>query len=57
MTRSCAMLPVASVVVPVKTLTEFMIDALLKMGIPREDAGIVTEVLLASDLNGHNLGF
>jgi L-2-hydroxycarboxylate dehydrogenase (NAD+) len=46
------MSPVASVYVPVKTLKEFMIDALLKMGIPREDADIVTEVLLTSDLNG-----
>jgi L-2-hydroxycarboxylate dehydrogenase (NAD+) len=42
----------ASVYVPVQTLTEFMIDALLKMGVPHEDAGIVAEILLASDLCG-----
>jgi L-2-hydroxycarboxylate dehydrogenase (NAD+) len=41
-----------SVYVPVQKLTEFMIDALLKMGVPRADAEIVAEVLLSSDLCG-----
>jgi L-2-hydroxycarboxylate dehydrogenase (NAD+) len=41
-----------SVFVPVQKATEFMIDALLKMGVPRADAEIVAEVLLASDLCG-----
>ncbi len=42
----------ASVYVPVEKLTAFMIDALLKMGVPRADAEIVADVLLASDLCG-----
>jgi L-2-hydroxycarboxylate dehydrogenase (NAD+) len=41
-----------SVYVPVQKLTDFMINALLKMGVPRADAEIVAEVLLASDLCG-----
>ncbi len=41
-----------AVYVPVEKLTEFMIDALLKMGVPRADAEIVADVLLASDLYG-----
>jgi len=42
----------ASVYVPVNRLTDFMIDALLKMGVPPGDAEIVAEVLLAADLCG-----
>jgi LDH2 family malate/lactate/ureidoglycolate dehydrogenase len=41
-----------AVYVPVKKLTEFMIVALTKMGVPRPDAEITAEVLLASDLKG-----
>jgi LDH2 family malate/lactate/ureidoglycolate dehydrogenase len=40
------------VYVPVETLTDFMIDALAKMGVPQDDARIVAEILLASDLCG-----
>jgi L-2-hydroxycarboxylate dehydrogenase (NAD+) len=42
----------ASVYVPVGKLTDFMIDALVKMGVPRDDARIVAEILLAADLCG-----
>jgi len=38
--------------VPVSCLLEFMNDALLKMGVPRDDAKIVAEILLAADLCG-----
>jgi L-2-hydroxycarboxylate dehydrogenase (NAD+) len=41
-----------AVYVPVNRLTSFMIDALVRMGLPRADAGIVADVLLASDLYG-----
>jgi len=41
-----------AVYVPVNKLTAFMIDVLLKMGVPRADAEIVADVLLASDLYG-----
>jgi L-2-hydroxycarboxylate dehydrogenase (NAD+) len=41
-----------NVLVPVPRLLEFMNDALLKMGVPRDDAKIVAEVLLAADLCG-----
>jgi LDH2 family malate/lactate/ureidoglycolate dehydrogenase len=42
----------ASVSVPVGTLTSFMIEALVKMGVPQDDARIVAEILLAADLCG-----
>jgi L-2-hydroxycarboxylate dehydrogenase (NAD+) len=42
----------ADVYVPLNQLTDFMVGALLKMGVPPEDAKIVAEVLLASDLYG-----
>jgi L-2-hydroxycarboxylate dehydrogenase (NAD+) len=42
----------ASVYVPVKRLTEFAIEALLKMRVPRGDAEIVAGVLIAADLYG-----
>ena len=41
-----------AVYVPVNKLTAFMIDVLLKMGVPRAEAEIVADVLLASDLYG-----
>jgi len=41
-----------AVYVPVKKLTEFMIEALTNMGVPRLDAEIAADVLLASDLKG-----
>jgi L-2-hydroxycarboxylate dehydrogenase (NAD+) len=42
----------ADVYVPISQLTDFMIRALLKMGVPQEDAKIVAEVLIASDVYG-----
>jgi L-2-hydroxycarboxylate dehydrogenase (NAD+) len=41
-----------SVFVPLKNLTEFINVVLRKMGIPRKDAKIVADVLLAADLYG-----
>jgi L-2-hydroxycarboxylate dehydrogenase (NAD+) len=41
-----------AVYVPVKCLTEFTIDALLKMGVPANDAIIIADALLSSDLYG-----
>src|SRR3990172_12237306 len=41
-----------AVYVPTDKLTSFIIEALLKMGVPRPDAEIAADVLLASDLNG-----
>ncbi len=41
-----------SIYVPVNGLTDFTIDALLKMGVPRADAEIVADVLLTADLYG-----
>jgi L-2-hydroxycarboxylate dehydrogenase (NAD+) len=38
--------------VPVSKLAEFTIDVLLEMGVPRADAEIAADVLLASDLYG-----
>jgi L-2-hydroxycarboxylate dehydrogenase (NAD+) len=42
----------ASVYVPLNRLTDFSIDALVKMGVPRADAEITADVLLAADLYG-----
>jgi LDH2 family malate/lactate/ureidoglycolate dehydrogenase len=42
----------ASVYVPVGTLTRFMIEALVRMGVPHDDASVVAEILLAADLCG-----
>jgi L-2-hydroxycarboxylate dehydrogenase (NAD+) len=42
----------ADVYVPLNKLTDFMIGALLKMGVPQADAEIVADVLIASDLYG-----
>jgi L-2-hydroxycarboxylate dehydrogenase (NAD+) len=42
----------ANVRVPVPKLTSFMIDALLRMGVPAKDAEIIAEILLAADLCG-----
>lgn len=41
-----------SVYLPVKKATAFMLDALSKMGVPQDDARIVADALLASDLRG-----
>jgi L-2-hydroxycarboxylate dehydrogenase (NAD+) len=41
-----------SVYVPVKQLVDFMIAALLKMDVPQEDARIIADVLITSDLWG-----
>jgi L-2-hydroxycarboxylate dehydrogenase (NAD+) len=41
-----------SVYVPVKKLVDFMVAALLKMGVPPEDAKIITDVLITSDYWG-----
>jgi LDH2 family malate/lactate/ureidoglycolate dehydrogenase len=38
--------------VPVKILVDFMVAALLKMGVPPEDAGIIADVLITADLWG-----
>jgi L-2-hydroxycarboxylate dehydrogenase (NAD+) len=38
--------------VPVKQLVDFMIAALVKMGVPQEDAIIIADVLITSDLWG-----
>src|SRR4030042_5797716 len=38
--------------VPVKDLVDFMIVALLKMGVPQEDARIIADVLITADLWG-----
>jgi LDH2 family malate/lactate/ureidoglycolate dehydrogenase len=43
---------VEAVYVPVDKLTAFTIDVLMKMGVPRADAEIASDVLLASDLYG-----
>ena len=41
-----------SVKVPVKTLIDFMLEALNAMGIPPEDAQIIADVIITSDLWG-----
>lgn len=41
-----------SVKVPVNTLVAFMMDALTAMGISNEDAGIIADVIITSDLWG-----
>ena len=41
-----------AVYVPVNKATEFTVNVLLQMGVPRADAEIVADVLLASDLYG-----
>jgi LDH2 family malate/lactate/ureidoglycolate dehydrogenase len=38
--------------VPVKTMVNFMVDALRAMGVPIEDAKIISDVLITSDLWG-----
>lgn len=45
-------MPENTVRVPVKNLTDFMIAALGKMGVPDADAHIITDVLITSDLWG-----
>ena len=41
-----------AVYVQVKKLTDFMVEAMLKMGVPHPDAEIAADVLLSSDLYG-----
>lgn len=41
-----------SVYVPVQKLTDFTIEALIKMGLPRADAEIAADVLIAADIYG-----
>lgn len=41
-----------SVYIPINSLVDFMIDALLAMGVPDEDARIISDVLVTSDLWG-----
>jgi L-2-hydroxycarboxylate dehydrogenase (NAD+) len=41
-----------SIYVPVKKLSDFMVVALEKMGVPNEDAKIIADVLITSDLWG-----
>jgi len=41
-----------SVRIPVQTLVDFMVDALVAMGIPLDDAKIIADVLITSDLWG-----
>lgn len=38
--------------VPIQLITDFAVDALAKMGVPREDAAICADVLIASDIWG-----
>jgi LDH2 family malate/lactate/ureidoglycolate dehydrogenase len=45
-------MPEQSVYVPVKKLVDFMIAALLKMDVPPQDAKIIADVLITSDLWG-----
>ena len=45
--------------IPVETLSNFMRDVLLGVGVSPEDAAICTDVILASDLRGiesHGIG-
>ncbi len=41
-----------SIHVPVQKLVDFMIAALVKMGVPQDDARIITDVLITADLWG-----
>jgi len=41
-----------SIHVPVNTLVDFMVDACVAMGIPQQDAKIIADVLITSDLWG-----
>jgi LDH2 family malate/lactate/ureidoglycolate dehydrogenase len=41
-----------NVYIPVEKLTNFMVQALMAMGIPQEDAKIITDVLITADLWG-----
>ena len=41
-----------SVYIPVNKLVDFMFDALVAMGVPEEDARIIADVLITSDLWG-----
>jgi len=45
-------MPEQSILIPVKKLVEFTVDALVAMGVPLEDAKTITDVLITSDLWG-----
>jgi L-2-hydroxycarboxylate dehydrogenase (NAD+) len=48
-----------TILLPVKTLEDFIRDVLLKLGVPADDAQTCTEVIIASDLRGiesHGIG-
>ena len=45
-------MPEQSVYVPIKKLVDFMVAALLKMGVPLEDSKIIADVLITSDYFG-----
>jgi L-2-hydroxycarboxylate dehydrogenase (NAD+) len=45
-------MPEQNLHVPVEKLVPFMVDALIKMGVPDEDAGIIADVLITADLWG-----
>jgi len=52
-------MPGTTVFIPVDTLQAFMVDVFTGVGVPKDDAQIATEVLLASDLWGiesHGVG-
>lgn len=48
-----------TVCLPVETLKQFMVDVFARLGVPKEDAFVCSEVLIASDLRGiesHGIG-
>jgi L-2-hydroxycarboxylate dehydrogenase (NAD+) len=45
-------MPEENAYVPVDTLTDFMVQALMAMGVPHEDAEIIADVLITADLWG-----
>ena len=48
-----------TVYLPVETLKRFMVDVFVHLGVPKEDAFVCSEVLIASDLRGiesHGIG-
>jgi LDH2 family malate/lactate/ureidoglycolate dehydrogenase len=52
-------MPENTIYIPVETLKNFMRDVLLAVGVPKEDALICTDVIIASDLRGiesHGIG-
>ena len=48
-----------TIYIPVETMKNFMLDVLLGVGVPKEDALVCTDVIIASDLRGiesHGIG-